>query len=202
MDMSTESAVCNIEDLILRNVDKGKSTVGVLLDLAKAFSSIDRSILLKKLEFYGVRGHALIFLESNFSDRLQYIIISDTSSKVLSVRYGKVLGPTLGPLMFLVCINDIVKSSRLLKFTLYAEYKSACLSSYDFNSLINIFNREIKLIDKWFTANKITLNATKSEFIIFHIKQRQFPTDINEVKINESFVERITTMKFLGVNLD
>ena len=72
MGMSTESAISNLIDLIVRNIDKGKLTVSMFLNLAKAFGSIDRNILSKKLEYYSVRCHALMFLKSYFSDRLQY----------------------------------------------------------------------------------------------------------------------------------
>ena len=141
-------------------------------------------------------------LEIYFSDCLQYTNISNSNSYVLSVKYGIVQGWTLGLLMFLVDINYIVESSIILKFTLYADDTSVCISGYDWNILINTMNREFKLIDKWITASKLTLNSTRSEFMIFHCRQRQFQTEINEVMIDEFILKRVTTMKFLGVHLD
>ena len=67
---------------------------------------------------------------------------------------------------------------------------------------INTLNKELELIDKMFTANKLTLSSNKSKFMFFHSRQRQFPTDVNEVMINKLIVERVTTMKFPGVQLD
>ena len=94
--------VIYVIDLIVRYRGKGILTVSVCLGLAKAFDSIDRKILLKKLEYYGVRGHALIFIKSYLSDRLQYTYISDSNSSVLSVKYDIEQGSTLGPVMFLM----------------------------------------------------------------------------------------------------
>ena len=130
-----------------------------------------------------------MFRRSYLSDRLQYTNMSDSNSND---------GSTSGPLMFLVYINNIIKSSRLLRFTLYADDTSVCLSGYDLNILINALSRELKLIYKLFTANKLTLNSIKSTFMIFHCWQRHFSTDINGVMINESIVKRVITMKFLG----
>ena len=75
-------------------------------------------------------------------------------------------------------------------------------SGFDFNILIITLNKELELIDKWFTANKLTSKSNPSKIMIFHSRQRQFPTDINEVMIDESIIERVTTMKFLWVHLD
>ena len=109
-----------------------------------------------------------MFLKSYFSDRLLYTNISDSTSNILSVRYGMVQGSTLGPLMFLVYINDTAESSRILKFTLCAGDTSVFLSGGELNILISTLNGELKLIDKWFTVNKLTLNSSMSEFMIFH----------------------------------
>ena len=200
--MSTESAVCTLYDTIVSNIDSGKFTLSVFLDLAKAFDSIDRDILLKKLECYGVRGSALLFLKSYFSDRFQYTNISFTNSNILPVKYGIVQGSTLGPLMFLVYINDIVKSSNLLNFTLYADDTSVCLSGSDLNNLIEAMNRELLFVSNWFYANKLTLNANKSQFVVFHSRQRRVPSDVNNVMVNDSIVNRVSNVKFLGVHFD
>ena len=118
------------------------------MDLATALDSVDRNMLLKKFEYYGVTGHALMFLKSYFAECLQYTNTSDSNSNVLSVKYDIVQGSTLGLLMFLVHNNDIVGTSRLLKFTLVADDTSVCLSGYDLNTLINTLNRKLKLLEK------------------------------------------------------
>ena len=143
--MSTESAVSNLIDLIVRNLDKGKISVSAFLDLAKAFDCIDRNILLKKLEYDGARGHTLMFLKSYFSDHLQYTNISDSNSNVLSVKYGIVQGSTLDSLMFLVYIIDIAESSRLLRFTYYAGNTVYMFRDFDLNILINTLRKSLNL---------------------------------------------------------
>ena len=113
--------VCSLFETVASNLDRGNFTISVSLDLAKAFDSIDCSILINKLELYGVRGKSLTFLRNYFPDRLQYTSLGNTNSEVLPVNFGNVQGSTLGTLMFLVYINELIWSSLKIKFNLYAD---------------------------------------------------------------------------------
>ena len=108
--MSTESAVCALFDKIASNLDRCNFAISISLDQTKAFNLIDRSVLIHKLELYGVRSRSLTFLRNYFSDHLQYTSLGDHNSEVLPVNFGIVQGSTVGPLMFSVYIIDLDRS--------------------------------------------------------------------------------------------
>ena len=115
----------------------------MFLDLAKAFDTIDRNILFEKLYIYGTQNLSNSFFKSYFTGRQQYTNIELHDSTLRHVEKGIAQGSIIGPLMFLIYINDIVKSSSLLNFTLYADDTSVHLASSDVNSLICTVNQEL-----------------------------------------------------------
>ena len=109
---STEFAALELVDKLLNMMDKGQVPLGIFLDLSKAFDTLDHNILIKKLEFYGVSDGPGKLLESYLSNRKQLVVFDDINSQVLDIKTGVPQGSILGPLLFLIYINDIVKSSN------------------------------------------------------------------------------------------
>ena len=176
--------------------------MGTFLDLSKAFDTINRDILLRKLEYYGITGRSIQWFRSYLSDRKQYVYVNGHSSSMREISTGVAQGSILGPLLFLIYINDVVRSSELLRFYLYADDTSLTMSSSNVSTLVRSFNAELRHVSDWFKSNHLALNATKSNFIIFHRQQRLVPIENFAICIDGAFVERKSSMCFLGAIVD
>ena len=142
--------------------------VGVFIDLQKAFDTVNHSILLQKLEHYGIRGVALDWFTSYLSGRRQYVSVNGHTSAKLEITCGVPQGSVLGPLLFLIYINDLLNVSKYLSFYLFADDTNIYFKSHDLAHLQKIMNRELKKVRKWLDANRLSLNIDKTNFVIFH----------------------------------
>ena len=162
---SAELAATNLNDVLLKNLDRKDITCAIFLDLAKAFDSVNHQILLQKLEKYGIRGTALKFFESYLSNRWQYVKLNGISSKLALIDIGIPQGSILGPLLFLLYINDLPNASNF--FTkLFADDTVLSLSSQNIVEFNKRTRREISNIYEWPIANRLALNIEKSKFMI------------------------------------
>ena len=196
---STSLSVINFTDNILQNMDKGNVCCGVFMDLSKAFDTIDHHILLKKLQFYGLRGLPLQWFRSYLLNRKQYVVVDGVESEYANVDIGVPQGSVLGPLLFLIYINDVINSSKLLTFSLFADDTVVLYSNKDVSLLISTMNQELEKLNDWFKCNKLFLNFTKTKYIIFRSKNKMIPHDINPISINNIIIERTETINFLGI---
>ena len=133
---STGDAVQNIVQNFYDAFDRGEFAVGVFLDLRKAFDSLDRRKLLMKLSRYGVDHSSVEWFRSYFENRRQFVSFGETRSELLNVPYGTPQGGILGPLLFIIYINDIIKSSDILKFVMYADDTNVYSMSSDLDYCI------------------------------------------------------------------
>ena len=199
---STEGALQDMCLSLYDNFEHGHYCLGAFLDLSKAFDSLDRDILLRKLVVYGIIGNELKWFKSYFSDRQQYVVYNNKSSSRLPVNYGAPQGSIIGPLLFLIYINDIVFATNHVKFILFADDTNLFYSSNNIISLYETFNNELDSIDQWLLSNKLTLNIDKTNYILFHRQQRRLPHYNGTLSIGGREVERVRETKFLGVILD
>jgi len=199
---STYMAILEMYDKISAAIDDGEFAVGIFLDLSKAFDTLDHDILIAKLDYYGVRGVALDWFKSYLHCRKQYVLLNGQSSTMSSVVCGVPQGSILGPLLFILYINDIVNCSDILHFILFADDTNLFYSHKDLAELFLIVNWELSKLSEWFRANKLSLNAIKSNFILFgHKRMPQNCADVN-LFLDGNRLERVTSTKFLGVFLD
>ena len=196
---STSMAVVDLVEKISNSIDKNKPTIGVFIDLKKAFDMVDHKILLQKLCFYGIRGTPHSWLSSYLSNRLQYVEINDVISDRLAIQTGVPQGSILGPLLFILYINDICNVSKLLELILFADDTNIFLSGSDYASICNILNVELNKLNVWFRVNKLSLNISKTNYIIFG--KKRVPDDFHII-INGMAIERVYSTKFLGVIID
>ena len=197
---STTSAVISLTDEILKSFENKEYLVGVFIDLAKAFETVNHSILLGKLKHYGVRGTSLKWFTSYLSNRSQFVNFNHVFSSYLPLTHSVPQGSLLGPILFNIYINDIIKSTQNLKYVLYADDSCAYASSKNIHSLIDTINLDLIKIDKWLCANKLTLNINKSHYIIFR-NRKSIPDNIVDITIQNKTLEKVTETDFLGVVL-
>ena len=201
---STELAALELIDRLLAQLNNHVIPINFHLDLAKAFDSLNHDILLDKLSYYGVNGTAKTLLKSYLSDRKQYVKIDEVKSSIQTIKTVVPQGSIVGPLLFNIFINDIINSSRKFNVILYADDTTL-------NSTLESFGRttdeiqssiisELQKICKWLDLNKLSLNVTKSKFILFHMPQRVAP--LLHFDLNESPIEYKHEFNFLGLTLD
>lgn len=165
---STEHAIMQFTRDILESFEKGEYTLGVFIDLSKAFDTVDHEILLKKLKYYGVKGINLNWLKSYLSNRKQYVHSDGVLKQLLNIKCGVPQGSILGPLLFLIYVNDFYKASNLLNEIMFADDTNLFLTHKNLNILFNSMNTELQEISSWFKSNKLSLNIDKTKWTIFH----------------------------------
>ena len=196
---STAHALIDLVENITDATDKKYSTIGVFLDLKKAFDTVDHELLLVKLENLGIRGLALKWLRSYLTQRLQYVFYNGAASREKTIMCGVPQGGILSPLLFLLFINDIVNASSVAKLILFADDTNLFFTGPKLRELVDEVNQELKKIEKWFLANKLFLNANKTSYMVFGNKAESLDTVIN---LCGNTLERVNVAKFLGVLID
>ncbi len=177
------------------------SSCCIFLDLAKAFDTVDHNILINKLEYYGIRGTALKWFECYLTNRTQKVCINGTFSESCNVKFGVPQGSVLGPLLFLLYINDMPNSSNILKIHLFADDTSIFFSHKNLKELESIVNNELSKVSDWLIANKLTLNVDKSNFLLISPSRKNTTNKIN-LSINNEAIAQKDCIKYLGVLLD
>ena len=197
---STELAVTSIISHITKSYDNKESSYCIFLDFAKAFDTVNHDILLEKLKHYGIKNKAFLWFKSYLSNRTQFTQIGDKISDVGYIKHGVPQGSILGPLLFLLFINDITEASSILKFFLFADDTTVFYSDKTNSSTEETINKELENVSNWLAANKLSLNVKKSIFMHFH-HGRQRKNTLN-IKINNTNIEEKSTAKYLGTLID
>ena len=191
----------SLTEAIRNTLDNKRFGCGIFIDLQKAFDTVNHRMLLSKLEHYGIRGCALEWFRSYLSDRKKYVFVKGNNSNLLSITCGVPQGSVLGPLLFLIYINDLPNASKKLKFYLFADDTNVYYDYNDLSNLTKIVTKELRFVKKWLDANKLSLNIAKTNYIIFHSSSVNVPSDFN-IKIGKKHIKRVKFVKFLGLLLD
>ena len=186
---STEHAIIELTEKISKAIDEGKYTIGIFLDLSKAFDTVNHEILLKNLEYYGIRGSCLKWFENYLHERTQIVKYGHHRSNKMTISTGVTQGSILGPLLFLIYINDIENCSELISFVMYADDTNAFYSNKCLKSLTHIMQEEMNEVTKWLNVNKLSINTTKTKYIIFKSKNKKCNSE-NNIKLNNNIIQQ------------
>lgn len=198
---STTMAALELINDAIQALENNESMLAVFLDLSKAFDTINHSLLLSKLEFYGIRGVAYDWFKCYLSNRSQYVVYNNETSSMLPITCGVPQGSILGPLLFIIYMNDLPDCLEKLKSILFADDTSLYHSDNDINRLYEDTNTELDLIQDWFRANQLSLNTNKTNYMLFSYKKT---TNMSQyiVKVGDKIIEKSTCVKFLGFHVD
>lgn len=197
---STETAIQLVVSDWIDNLDDGSEMIGVVfLDFKRAFETIDRELLVRKLEALGIKGSVIDWIRSYLIYRRQKVKMNDALSVSIEVPYGVPQGSKIGPLLFLLYINDIVEVVKDCKIRLFADDTLIYVVSSTADEVCRTLNSELGYICDWLSANRLMLNESKSKVMYLGCKR---DTVVRDIYANGCVLERVREYKYLGVILD
>ena len=183
---STSHALIEIMDSVKSAIDNDDYVCGIFLDLSKAFDTVNHEILLKKLHHYGIRGQTNALFKSYLTNRKQLVEIDKIRSSCLPINCGVPQGSVLGPLLFLIYVNDMANNCPLGNIRLFADDTNIFLSHSNIDELYNNAQLILTYLFKWFQDNRLTVNSSKSNFTIHTIPHKRRNANLlNEIKVDE-----------------
>lgn len=196
----TKDALSYITSKIYENLDKSTPIAVTFIDLAKAFDTVNHEILLDKLYSYGIRGKAYDLLESYLKNRKQKVRIGQNSSDFKNINTGVPQGTILGPLLFIIYVNDLL-TNMPNNIVSYADDTAIIAIGKKWEDVEAIMNKYLEEVSIWLALNKLTLNVKKTVYITFGNYCDSVPKDLNII-INNEKIQKVDNYKYLGIVLD
>ena len=201
---STQTAVTYFCDTIRRSTDAGKLTGALFIDLKKAFDTVPHDDLICKLKRFGMEENSLAWLTSYLTNRSQAVCVEDELSSPMPVFSGVPQGSILGPVLFILYINDLPSCIQFSNIMMYADDTVIYLSSTTTLDIELKLNLDLVNLSQWLHHNKLVLNMKKTEFMTFGTRQRlaKQKCDETDISLNGQSIKHTDTFKYLGVVLD
>ena len=199
---STNHALINITESIREALDNNKTVCGIFVDFQKAFDTVNHDILLQKLDYYGIRGCTNSWFKSYLSQRTQFVSILGFESQKKVILHGVPQGSVLGPLLFLIYINDLHKAIRKSKVFHFADDTNLLNISNNIKEQTKDVNNDLKYLYIWLIANKISLNSEKTEVVFFKKTGTKITYSDIKIKLNGTKLYPTNCIKYLGIYLD
>ena len=169
---TTTDCLADLVDDITKAIDEGSYAVSIFLDLSKAFDTVNHSTLLFKLDLYGIRAGENQWFKSYLSKRKQKVFVNGVESNFYLLESGVPQGSILGPFLFIVYINDMVRATNYFTVRLFADDTSLTAVGSDLDVLIQRINSELPPVYEWLCSNKLTLNLSRTKYLVFQPRQR------------------------------
>ena len=201
-DHSTVATIADLTDDLFRNSNQGKTTVAAFIDLRKAFETVNLAILIKKLENSGIRGNVLKWCKNYLSNRGQHTIAKGKCSVRLEVSCGVPQGSVLGPLFFLVYVNDVQGALDPCNVKLYADDTILYQSGLNGKEAARKRQRSLNLFINWCSVNQLTLNTQKTKVMVFGSRHRVKKAGNVTIKADQVRLKVVPSYKYLGFTLD
>lgn len=198
---NTLSACTDLITKLKQHVDKGNIALGMFIDLKKAFDTVSHCILLSKLKSIGISGTAYNVFQSYLNNRYQVVKIGDSTSGLKQITYGVPQGSILGPLLFLIYINDMHKIGLHGHIALYADDTCLFYFASSIHDIIIQAQADLDTLNTWFQYNLLTINAKKTHYIIFATKNRKIDMH-SPLLINGQVISQIDSLSYLGLMLE
>ena len=205
---SCENAICELVGTIAKHKEQKETSIGVFVDLSKAFDTLNHSMLLSKIEKYGIRGLTLEWYRSYLNNRYMRVkCTSNTTSQMTystyhKLDYGTPQGSCLGPLLFLIYINDLHQSIEYCNMILFADDTTLVHGHKSLKYLKWMIEEDLKRMTDWFNANLLTINLNKTECILFPLNNTNSKTEVVNLMINDKQLKGSLCTKFLGTWID
>lgn len=198
---NTLGATIDLISTIKTKIDQRQLALGVFIDLKKAFDTISHSLLLNKLESIGITGTVYKMLQSYLSDRYQIVKMGTHQSSPQLLTCGVPQGSILGPLLFLLYVNNIHQAGLQGHLTLYADDTCLFYFGRNINDIMKVAQDDLNILHKWFQSNLLTVNISKTSYIVFSAKNKKIQIN-NQLSINGEVIQRTNSEKYLGLILD
>ena len=200
---STAHAILNVNEQVLTNIDSNRHTLSIFLDLSKAFNCVNHDILIKKMQNHGITGTPLNFFRSYLTDQYQFTRVNGYDSEWRKITCGVPQGSVLGPLLFILYMNDLSNIS-CFSVSLFADDTCLIISHKYITHLESICNEQLKVVDDWFKANRLTANLKKASKFMLTTGKKLNTNVLSkiELKMGNVTLERVDSIQYLGVTLD
>ena len=199
---STKFAALSLADTIRRNMDQGMLTGAVFIDFRKAYDSVNHDLLLQKLSYMGVLDKELAWFKDYLHDRTQVLDFQGVSSDPEPISIGVPQGSILGPLLFILHVNDLPNVMNCCSMLMYADDTILFYTASKVNALQERLNKELKVIECWLRQNNLFLNVYKTEAMVFGTSPCLSNMDSFTISVNGTSIKRVSQLKYLGVVFD
>lgn len=197
---STSDAVMEFTGKVLNGFEQNEITIATFIDLSKAFDTIDHEVMLKKLQYYGVRGKVLQWFKSYLKDRKIFVDYSKTRSELRNIDIGVPQGSVLGPILFIIYTNDLPRALTRGSSIMFADDTTIYYTDKDVEAIKTVISQDLSSLSTWLRLNKLFLNVGKTNFVVFRKRRQNVDMGgLSRLTFDNTHIERQSTVKFLGI---